>query len=365
MKYYLNIFIACLLLTTLCVPSTAQDNPEKYSFDQDIYMLRHTVAPDFRHSYDDYIQYAPVAVMLGLKACGYHGENQWGRMLVADAFSVAAMAVAVNGIKYTVKRHRPDGSSYNSFPSGHTASAFLAASLLHLEYRGKSPWFGIGAYTLATLTGVSRVLNNRHWFTDVVAGAAIGVGSAYLGYFITDKIFKEKCLRQDYEDPEYFYDPKVRHYEVEMLMGRRFMLGSSDMKNKGLIPKRGSVIGLQAHVPIIPNTGICLRTTAGNLLYESIHDTPSRSSGVYSVNAGGYWGCHFAKVLEFQAKVLVGWARSDKMDGFDMGVGVSLNLITGNNFKIKAIGEFDSVLFTGGSKAVNSLLAGFSAGFYW
>ena len=105
-------------------------------FDRDFMMLRSTVTPDFRHHYDDYTQYAPAALMVGLKACGYHGRSDWGRMLVSDAFSVAAMTAVVNGIKYSAKRLRPDASTYNSFPSGHTATAFMTATMLHKEYEG-------------------------------------------------------------------------------------------------------------------------------------------------------------------------------------------------------------------------------------
>lgn len=55
-------------------------------------------------------------------------------MLVSDAFSATLLAAAVNGIKYTAKVPRPDGSSRNSFPSGHTAVAFMGATILHKEY---------------------------------------------------------------------------------------------------------------------------------------------------------------------------------------------------------------------------------------
>ena len=74
------------------------------------------------------------------------------------------MAGLVNGIKYTASEMRPDGSTRNSWPSGHTATAFMAATILHKEYGlTRSPWYSVGAYTLATATGVMRVLNNRHW----------------------------------------------------------------------------------------------------------------------------------------------------------------------------------------------------------
>ena len=75
--------------------------------------------------------------MVGMKACGYESRSSWGRMLVSDAFSAAIMAGAVNGIKYSVGRLRPDGSRYNSFPSGHTATAFMTASMLHKGMAGE------------------------------------------------------------------------------------------------------------------------------------------------------------------------------------------------------------------------------------
>ena len=86
------------------------------------------------HEYDDYLQYAPVALTVGLKAAGYESRSSWGRMLTSDALSVAVMTAGVNGIKYSIKRMRPDGSRRNSFPSGHTATAFMSAAMLHKEY---------------------------------------------------------------------------------------------------------------------------------------------------------------------------------------------------------------------------------------
>jgi hypothetical protein len=135
--------------------------------------------------------------MLGLKACGVEGRSSWGRMLTADAVSVATMAVMVNAIKYTVGRERPDGSSNNSFPSGHTATAFMCATMLHKEYGlTRSAWYSVAGYTVATATAFSRQVNNRHWMSDTMTGAAIGVFSAELGYFVADLLFKERGIRR-------------------------------------------------------------------------------------------------------------------------------------------------------------------------
>ena len=347
------------MLMLLPVRSIAQDTP-KQNFDMDILMLRNTAIPDFRHHYDDYTQYAPAALMVGMKACGYKGRSSWGRMLVSDAFSVASMAALVNGIKYTVSRVRPDQSASNSFPSGHTATAFMTATMLHMEYEGRSPWLSIGGYTLAALTGVSRVLNNRHWVTDVAAGAAIGIGSVHLGYFITDLIFKDKHLNSAYEEPEFFYDTSARHYVAELLFGRRFVIGAEGRKAMGIIPQRGSLAGVQLEVPIIPGVGVCARGTASGMIYNG-----GICSDLYTASAGAYWNLPFARILEFQTKVMAGWARMHQASGVDLSGGVSLSLITDNNFKIKMFGEFDSISISKQEPWINTFIAGFSTGFFW
>lgn len=173
--------------------------------------LRNDYVPSFRLHYDDYLQYAPAALMLGLKIGGVRGRSSWGRMLVSDAFSVALMAGAVNSLKYTCRMPRPDGSNNKSFPSGHTATAFMAATMLHKEYGPRSPWYSIAGYSMATVTGVSRMLNNKHWFSDVLVGAGIGILSVELGYLFADLIFKERGLTEFEQD-----------FAFDRIAGRRF-----------------------------------------------------------------------------------------------------------------------------------------------
>lgn len=159
--------------------------------------MRNQYASGFRYHYDDYLQYAPAAIMVGMKVAGVQGRSSWGRMLVSDAFSAALMAGMVNGLKYSVKKMRPDGSTRNSFPSGHTATAFMTATMLHKEYgMTRSPLYSIGGYAIATATAVSRQLNNKHWFSDVLVGAGIGIFTTELGYYLADLIFKDKGLQR-------------------------------------------------------------------------------------------------------------------------------------------------------------------------
>jgi membrane-associated phospholipid phosphatase len=68
----------------------------------------------------------------------------------------------------------PDGTRTNSsFPSGHTTVAFAAATVYAMEYKDK-PLVPIIAYSAATLIGLSRITENKHWATDVLTGAALG-----------------------------------------------------------------------------------------------------------------------------------------------------------------------------------------------
>lgn len=85
--------------------------------------------------------------------------------------SIAAAQGVAQLLKHTVHETRPDGSDRLSFPSGHTASAFAAATSIY-ERRGAGE--GVPALALAGLTGLGRVEGRRHHWHDVFAGAAIG-----------------------------------------------------------------------------------------------------------------------------------------------------------------------------------------------
>lgn len=160
------------------------------SFDKRLKETRDFGWPTYKYKYDDYLQYAPLITKYGMKIGGVDGKATWGQMLTADVISAATMAAIVNGLKYSVKRMRPDNSKRNSFPSGHSATAFMAATMLQKEYGHISPWVSFAAYTPATLVAVSRMLNNRHWMSDVLFGAGVGIASVELGCYLSDLIFK-------------------------------------------------------------------------------------------------------------------------------------------------------------------------------
>lgn len=111
-------------------------------------------------------------------------------MTVIAGTAYLLTGISVYGIKSITKVERPDGSSRNSFPSGHTATAFAGAELLRREYWDLSPWIGVAGYTVAAATGFLRMYNNRHWLTDVVAGAGIGILSVQASYWLHPVIRK-------------------------------------------------------------------------------------------------------------------------------------------------------------------------------
>ena len=155
----------------------------------------------FKTRIDDYTQFFGPAMTVGLKLGGVEGRSDWPRLFASAAMSYGIMAGFVNGIKYTAKEMRPDGSTANSWPSGHTATSFVGATLLHKEYGlTRSPWYSVAGYGVATATGIMRILNNRHWISDVMSGAGIGIMSTELGYALSDVLFKNKgLLRGDLE----------------------------------------------------------------------------------------------------------------------------------------------------------------------
>ena len=130
---------------------------------------------------DDYLQYLPVAAYLGMGACGIKSRHGIVSRLMAGATAYAAMGIMVNVLKYTVKEPRPDSGARSSMPSGHTATAFMGAELVRLEY---GTGYAIGAYFVAAGIAFCRLYNNRHWLNDVIMGAGIGILSARIGYWM-------------------------------------------------------------------------------------------------------------------------------------------------------------------------------------
>ena len=137
-----------------------------------------------RNEIENGIQYIPLASTLLLKACGVESRHCWRDLVCLEAGS-ALLAFTINtGLKHTLDVERPYSGVHTSFPSGHTVTAFLGAELLRREYGEKYPGIAIAGYTIATGVGFMRMYNNRHWASDVLAGAGVGILSASLMYWL-------------------------------------------------------------------------------------------------------------------------------------------------------------------------------------
>ena len=133
---------------------------------------------------DDYLQYAPAVAVYVLNLTPLKGKDNFVDRTAVLATSFLGMTLTVNVLKYSTKVLRPDGSAYNSFPSGHTAMAFMGAEFLRAEYQDTAPWVGVAGYCVATCTGILRIYNNRHYLSDVLAGAGFGILSTRIAYLV-------------------------------------------------------------------------------------------------------------------------------------------------------------------------------------
>lgn len=146
---------------------------------------------------DDYLQYSPIVAAYGLDLLGVKARHSLKDRTIILAMSYATMGIAVNVMKRSFKEKRPDSGARNSFPSGHTATAFMGAQFLYEEYKDVSPWIGYAGYAVAAATGYLRIYNDRHYFNDVIAGACIGILSTKFAYWLYPKCFKRsKCNGQ-------------------------------------------------------------------------------------------------------------------------------------------------------------------------
>ena len=151
----------------------------------------------YRNHIDDYLQWAPYLEIGGVLLAGVESRDDRLNLGLIVLKSELIMLSSVYIVKAMTSIQRPDSSNRLSFPSGHTAQAFLAASIVHTEFRDKSQWYGVGAYALATSVAAFRMINNKHWESAVVAGAGFGILSAHLAYLSHRNRWGRKPIGKD------------------------------------------------------------------------------------------------------------------------------------------------------------------------
>lgn len=280
--------------------------------------LRNDYAQEFHRPFDNYIQYAPAAVMLGMKAFGVKGRSDWGRMIASDALSMAIMAGVVQTIKHTTNVTRPDGTDNHSFPSGHTATAFMTATMLTKEYGHISPWIGMGAYSFATATGLMRIANNKHWLSDVLTGAGIGIISTELGYYLADLIFREKGVHH-YATHDTFSRLDKPSF-LGIYLGVNIPLSHYDIsEEQEFRTSSGSSAGMEGAYFWNPYIGLGGRFTVSNTHIittekESTDVAEKNNFDAISAQAGPYFSYPLTSRWNIGSKLLAGYVSYPKQE---------------------------------------------------
>jgi membrane-associated phospholipid phosphatase len=149
--------------------------------DSDIHKFRNKRYSSFSNPSDDISQFIPMGATYILPIVGLKPKNDvWNRTVLIGKSAFVTMAFVGAG-KYLINKDRPV-SAQPAYPSGHTSMAFTSAEIFYQEYKDSRPILAHVGYLFAAKVGVMRMLNNKHWFSDVLAGAAVGIFSTRLVY---------------------------------------------------------------------------------------------------------------------------------------------------------------------------------------
>ncbi|MBS1526803.1 MAG: phosphatase PAP2 family protein [Bacteroidetes bacterium] len=148
------------------------------------YYLDGKLRPGIKTTVATYLVFTPIAAVYGLNLAGVPGKNNFVDRTALIALTACFGGAADFSLKHIIGRPGPGGFETSSFPSGHTIGVFAAAEFLAEEYGDTSPGYTVAGYTVAIVTGTMRMYTHNHWFSDVVAGAGIGIASTKLAYLV-------------------------------------------------------------------------------------------------------------------------------------------------------------------------------------
>ncbi len=149
--------------------------------------------PGYINLGEDYVRYAPAVAAYAISLCGVKSKHRFIDKTVILAVSYIASDFVVYNMKNITQSLRPGrlpGNTDYSFPSQHTAMAFVAATFLDHELGYISPWISVGGYLAASYVGYTRIARNRHWTSDVLMGAAVGIIMTNATYWAYDGVMK-------------------------------------------------------------------------------------------------------------------------------------------------------------------------------
>lgn len=177
--------------------------------------------PNFRSPIDNYLQFGPTVGVYALNFAGIKGKNTFIDRTILLVMSEAIFYGATAFLKSATGRLRPDGSNRLSWPSGHAGNAFTSAEFMAQEYSERSPWYGVAAYSFATTTAILRVYNDKHWFSDIIAGAGFGIIATKTAYYIYP-VIRKKLLHIKADKGNTLLMPSFKNGAVGVLFTAKF-----------------------------------------------------------------------------------------------------------------------------------------------
>lgn len=133
--------------------------------------------------FEDYAQFAPHAAAYAFELGGMKPRTDFMNRSAILFKGELLTFVSVTALKYVFKQPRPDASNEYGFPSGHTANAFAGATFLAMEYGQDYKWVPYAAYSFAGGLGALRVAHNKHYWSDVIFGAGLGILTMKAAYW--------------------------------------------------------------------------------------------------------------------------------------------------------------------------------------
>ena len=298
---------------------------------------------------DNYLEWGMLGWVFVCDLMGKEKHN-WVDQLCLVALAEGMNGLMVHGLKNWVNEPRPDGAPY-SFPSGHTATAFMTATMLNKEYGHKSPWIGIGAYSVATATGLMRMANNKHWLSDVLTGAGIGILSTELGYYLADLIFKERGINRLANEEVFSRMDKPSF--LSLYLGLNIPLSGYDIDEQTeFSTSSGSTAGVEGAYFFNPYIGAGGRFTVSNTsIIVNTDRAENNTFDVISFYGGSYFSYPLSSRWMIGSKLLGGYVHYPLLqladrpvtarNGFSFGSGVSLTFKAKAHYGIRFFLDYD------------------------
>lgn len=148
--------------------------------------------------FEDYMQFAPHVSAYAFEWAGMKPKTDfWNRTAILVKSEMIAFG-SVYLLKKAIKKPRPDGSNEFGFPSGHAANVFVGATILSMEYGDNYPWIPYVAYPVAGGLSALRVTHQKHYWSDIIFGAGLGILSTKIAYWTHQYKWNKKSEKDQF-----------------------------------------------------------------------------------------------------------------------------------------------------------------------